>query len=76
MSIEEEKVSFDKLQQSKPTYIRHRPMLGVIGKFATQHSDDVILYRLVKWEIIKCARAKMEKQLLNLDRPVVFFVVL
>ena len=25
---------------------------------------------------VKCARAKMEKLLLNLDRPVVFFVVL
>ena len=26
--------------------------------------------------VLKCANAKMEKQPLNLDRPVVFFVVL
>ena len=44
MSLDEEKEK--EKAATKPTYIRHRPMLGVIGKFATQHSDDGPLYRL------------------------------
>ena len=47
MSLDEEcPVSRDTSQPyQRPTYIRSKPMLGVIGKIASHNSEDCSLYR-------------------------------
>ena len=47
MSLDEESpVSRDTSQPyQRPTYIRSKPMLGVIGKIASHNSEDCSLYR-------------------------------
>ena len=51
-------------------------MFGLVGSYNMKKFSIDIESSISNMNDIKCAHAKMEKQLLNLDRPVVFFVVL